>query len=296
MTTRSCWLVHNGGLYTDKFQDYEKLMREAAARYGTELHAVANDALLVSSEGIVTLEENLPAPDFIHFADKDLFLAEALEQAGHRLYNSSRTIAICDDKRLMHRTFQAYGVPQPKMILAPMAYPNIGRKDFTYLEEVKKQLGLPMIVKEAFGSFGEQVYWVETAAALTEIAHLLQGTPHLYQKVVQSSFGKDVRLNVVGNQVVAAMKRTSADDFRANVTAGGKTEPYEPTTGQVHTAIAAARAVGADMAGVDLFLNDGDPLVCEINSNPHVRSIIECTGIHVEDAMIEHMQRGGHKR
>ncbi|SDN58691.1 ATP-grasp domain-containing protein [Alkalicoccus daliensis] len=296
MTTRSCWLVYNGGLYTKKFQDYEALMREAAERNGLELCALANDSLLVSSEGVISLKEKLPVPEFVHFADKDLFLAEALEQEGHRLYNSSRTIALCDDKRLMHQTFQASGVPQPKTILAPMAYANIGRKDFGYLNEVTKQLGLPLIVKEAFGSFGEQVYWIESMEDLTDMAHKLQGTPHIYQQAVTSSFGKDVRLNVVGNQVVAAMKRVSADDFRANVTAGGKTVPYTPSPEQIYTAIAAAQAVGADMAGVDLFLNDGPPLVCEINSNPHVRSIIECTGIHVEDAMIKHMQRGGDRK
>lgn len=293
MTTQSSWLVYNGGLYTEKFKDYETLMVQAAADLGIRMHPVANETLLTAADGILQVPEYLPEPDFISFADKDLFLAEALEKQGYRLYNSARAIALCDDKRLMHRAFAEAGIPQPQTIFAPMAYANVGRDNLDYLKVIKEKLGLPLIIKEAFGSFGEQVYWIDSEAALEEKARKLQGVPHLYQKVVADSYGKDVRLNVVGNQVAASMKRTSASDFRANVTAGGTTEPYIPSEAQKETAIAAARAVGADMAGVDLFLNEGTPIVCEINSNPHVRSVLECTGVHVENIMMKYMRQGG---
>ncbi|PTL38677.1 ATP-grasp domain-containing protein [Alkalicoccus saliphilus] len=291
MTSHVSWLVYNGGLYTEKFKDYQQLMTKAAARHGVEMHPVANDQLLaaVGMDSPLVLPDHLPAPDFIHFADKDIPLADTLEENGFRLFNKAEAVAVCDDKRLMHRAFAASGVRQPATILAPMAYPNVGRKDISYIDRVEKALGLPMVVKEAFGSFGEQVYWVETKEALYDTAARLQGVPHLYQEAVMESFGRDVRLNVIGGKVAASMKRTSEHDFRANVTAGGRTVPYEPTREQKEAALHAARAVGADFAGVDLFLNEGSPIVCEINSNPHVRSIIECTGVHVEDTMIRHM-------
>jgi RimK family alpha-L-glutamate ligase len=295
MPTNVSWLVYNGGLYTEKFKDYERLITEAASRRGLDMHPVANDELLVqlSETGTIDRESRLPEPDFIHFADKDIFLAEALEAAGMRLFNCSKTIALCDDKRSMHRAFAAKGIRQPRTYMAPMAYSGVGREDLNYVERVQSLLGFPLIIKEAFGSFGEQVYWIESREKLFETAARLQGTPHLYQEVITDSIGKDVRINVIGGKAVAAMKRTSAADFRANVTAGGAAEPYRASAAQLQTALQAARAVGADFAGVDLFLNNGEPIVCEVNSNPHVRSIIECTGTHVENDMIEHMMQRG---
>lgn len=285
------WLVYNGGLSTPKFNDYAALMQRAARLRGAELQAVANDELLVSTDGVIRLKTDLKEPDFIHFADKDLLLANALEREGYRLYNRARTIELCDDKRLMHQAFAGYGVPQPLTILAPMAYPKIGYRNTSFCRQAADVLGFPLVVKEAFGSFGEQVYWVETMAELEELAERLAGVPHLYQQAVTESFGSDIRINIVGSQAVASMKRT-AEGFRANVTAGGTTEPYDPTNEEIKAAIAAARAVGADMAGVDLFTGTEQPLVCEINSNPHVRSIIECTGVPVHHMMVEKMLQG----
>ncbi len=85
------------------------------------------------------------------------------------------------------------------------------------------------------------------------------------------------------------MKRQSETDFRANVTSGGTTEIYDPTLEERHLAIAATKAVGADFAGVDLLIGEHGPIVCEVNSNPHIRSIYECTGVDVAIPMIDHI-------
>ncbi|MFC4737451.1 RimK family alpha-L-glutamate ligase [Bacillus daqingensis] len=287
----TAWLVYNGGLFTHKFQDYASLMQRAARLRGVELTTVANDELLVTTDGVTPCRSDLAEPAFIHFADKDLPLANALEREGYRLYNRARTIELCDDKRLMHQAFAGYGVPQPLTITAPMAYPKLGYRNTAFCRQAASLLGFPLVVKEAFGSFGEQVYWVETMTELEDLVERLAGVPHLYQKAVTESFGSDIRINIVGSSPVAAMKR-KAEGFRANVTAGGTTEPYEPSQEEINVAVAAARAVGADMAGVDLFTGSEQPLVCEINSNPHVRSIIECTGVPVHHTMIEKMLQG----
>jgi glutathione synthase/RimK-type ligase-like ATP-grasp enzyme len=99
-----------------------------------------------------------------------------------------------------------------------------------------------------------------------------------------------VRLQVVGDRVVAAMLRQSATDFRANVSAGGHMSPFSPPASFVDLAVRAARAVGADFAGVDLLFGAGEqPMVCEVNSNAHMRNIEQCTGVDVPAAIADHI-------
>ncbi|SER92205.1 ATP-grasp domain-containing protein [Salipaludibacillus aurantiacus] len=286
------WLIYNGHLQTNKFLDYVDWMLKAAEKQGIELAAKTNDQFIAgtTSAGYPAVYsrsgKQTELPDFIHFADKDLHLARQLERLGVHLFNSSTAIGICDNKSLMHEKLAAKQIPVPKTMIAPLIFPGMELINKTYLETVEREIGLPLIVKEAYGSFGEQVYWVENRHKLHEIAARLAGRDHLYQQPALLSVGTDIRLNVVGNEVVAAMKRTSENDFRANVTAGGSTQPYRPDNDEIQLALAAAKAVQANFAGVDLLYGENGPMVCEVNSNPHLRSIYECTGVDVADYMI----------
>jgi len=182
-------------------------------------------------------------------------------------------------------------IPIPSTIIAPKIF-STGTIEKNMLTQVIERLGLPLVIKEAFGSFGEQVYLVHSEAELLEKVEQLRGKPFLFQSFLKSSFGQDLRLQVVGNHVVAAMKRTSEQDFRANVTSGGKMENYSPTTEEKVLAIRAAKAIGADFAGVDiLFGPDDSRYVCEVNSNAHIRNLFDCTGINAADYIVRHILR-----
>lgn len=288
------WIIQNGHLNSDKFSDYAHWLKQAAENRGMKIDIVTNDDILVTNNKTNPLyfskkTRKLALPNFIHYADKDLHLARQLEVLGIPLFNSAEAIAICDNKSVMHQHLFKKAIPTPETVLAPMVYSGIEVKEISYIEAVIDTLGLPLIVKEAYGSFGQQVYWAETMEDLTRIAKNLAGKEHLFQKPVHTSLGKDIRINVIGGKAVAAMTRTSETDFRANVTAGGTTSSYDPSPEETMLAINAAAAVGADFAGVDLLIADDAPVVCEVNSNPHIRSIYECTGIDVATPMIQHI-------
>lgn len=289
------WIISNSHLDTDKFTDYVDWFCSASHRSGIPVTRLLNNELLVASGSELPYiyagsNEQPPLPDFVHMADKDLHLARHLEHLGIRLFNKASAIEICDNKCLMHQKLHEKKIPVPETVTAPMIYSGMSLKKTDHLNLIEKKLGLPLIIKEAFGSFGRQVYWVETKDELYETARKLAGIEHLYQKPVFSSIGKDLRLNVIGGEVVAAMKRSSKSDFRANVTAGGKTEPYTPSGEEIKLAIAAAKATGTEFAGVDLLQGNEGPVVCEVNSNPHLRSIYECTGIDVAEPMMSYIK------
>lgn len=87
-------------------------------------------------------------------------------------------------------------------------------------------LGLPLVFKECFGSFGEQVWLCKSKQEI--ISHITE-KPFILQKFIENSAGHDIRIEVVGGRVAAAVRRENKNDFRANVTNGGTMTPYQPT-------------------------------------------------------------------
>lgn len=286
------WIIYNGNLPGSKFLDYAEMIQKAAAKQGSDMKIFKNNALLsllaTDQLGIVQ-QDKAELPDFVVFADKDIYLARQLELLGIPVFNSSKAIEISDDKIASYQILASKNIPMPKTIIAPKIF-TTGKVDYKLVEKAVEQLVLPLIIKETFGSFGEQVYLLHSLEEVIAKIEVIQSRPYLFQQFVPSSYGKDLRLQVVGNQVVAAMERTNTNDFRANVTSGGTMKKYTPTKEEATLAITATKAIGADFAGVDLLIGpDNKCLVCEINSNAHIRNLLDCTGINAADFIIEHI-------
>ncbi len=273
------WLVVNHFLQTEKFTDLYNRLEEGARQVGLTLSVKTGCELLQTIEGECLWEQET-LPDFVLFWDKDIRLAKLLESRGVRLFNSSEAISLCDDKSLTHLALSGK-VPMPKTILAPMTYSNIGYTDLSFVEKAAEVLGLPMVIKECFGSFGAQVYLVQSVEEAKEKVKSLAGVPFLMQAFVETSAGRDVRLQVVGDKVIAAMlRRSHSEDFRANITAGGTMESWTPTLKQTELAVSVCRHLGLDFAGVDfLFGENEEPILCEVNSNAHFKNLYDCTGV-----------------
>ena len=283
------WLVVNGFLYTGKFTELTDMLVAAAERKEICLEVRSNAEIYT---GIFELDPTVSRPDFVLFWDKDVILARYLELSGIPVYNSSRSIEVCDDKRKTYLSLLEAGIPIPKTISGPMTYENVGFPSLDFVGSLEDGLGYPLIVKEAFGSFGEQVYMAENREDLERILKAIERKPFLLQQYISSSRGQDVRLQVVGDQVVAAMRRYSDNDFRANITSGGHMEGYEPEEAACHLAVRAAQAAGCDFAGGDLLFTEDGFLVCEVNSNAHFKNLYDCTGIDTADYIVEYISSG----
>lgn len=301
------WLLVNHFLQTGKFNEIYEWLLAAASKVDCELELHTNAELLsCMADGQLTVLTDSailssPAsmghrPDFILFWDKDIRLAHALEQLGYRLFNRADAIAVCDDKALTFLRLSASKeghFPIPKTVLAPMTYENIGYKnDFSFLRQAEDQLSYPMVIKECFGSFGAQVYLANNHFEAEQILLRCAGRPLLIQEFIKSSYGRDLRLQVVGKSVVATMLRTHDTDFRANITNGGKMSKYTPSVEACELAIRVCNTLQLDFAGVDLLFGEHDePFLCEVNSNAHFKNIFTCTGVNVADKIMEYILR-----
>lgn len=274
-------LVVNGFLNSEKFNEIYMWLRDAFEKRGHSISVYSNTELSL----------NIPdadSMDFVIFWDKDIMLAKQLESKGMRLFNSSGAIELCDNKALTYITLKGK-VPMPRTIVCPMTYRNIGYNNTDFVKKSTEILGLPIIIKECFGSFGEQVYLAETAQQAEEIVKNT-AEPLIFQEYIEESSGRDIRLNVVGGRVVTSMIRHNSNDFRANITNGASMEKYTPTQEETAIAEKACKELGLDFGGVDILFSGRGPLLCEVNSNAHFRNIYECTGINVAESICEYVE------
>ncbi len=286
------WIIVNGFLYTSKFSELTNLFMKAAEEHDIELCVKTNSECFLGMFELPTEKK----PDFVLFWDKDILLAKYFAACGIPVYNPAEGIEICDDKRKTALALSMHGLPQPLTFPAPMTYENIGFPHLDFLSLIESKLRFPIIVKEAFGSFGQQVYMANDHEQLRTLTKKLETVPFLYQQFIRESSGRDIRLQVVGDEVVAAMERTSETDFRANISNGGTMKAYQPDQEAVTLAVKACRAVKCDFAGVDLLFGSDGYLVCEVNSNAHFKNLLDCTGVNTALYILQYIKKQGENR
>jgi RimK family alpha-L-glutamate ligase len=281
------WLVVNCFINLQKFNEVYEMLKRSANALGVELQIMPSDKILCKN-----FKDNvdLALPDFVLFWDKDVVLAKKLEMEGIKVFNSSKAIKICDNKKLTALCMEANNVPMPKTICAPMTFEAFGYNKLEFLDYVIKTLSFPFVIKEAYGSFGQQVCLIESPEEAKEVITRAGYKELIFQEFVSSSCGKDIRINVVGGKVVASMLRFNERDFRSNITNGGQMQRVDITEAQEEIAIQACSAAGLDFAGVDvLFGPNNTPILCEINSKPHFKTTLECTGIDMSKYIMDYV-------
>lgn len=162
------------------------------------------------------------------------------------------------------------------------------------LEDALKRVGgAPVIIKLLEGTQGVGVILadkIEIARAIVETLHSTKQQV-LLQKFVAESKGKDVRAFVIGDRVVAAIRRTAqGQEFRSNIHRGGKAEKISLCPAYEEAAVRAAQIMGLRICGVDMLESEEGPQVMEINSSPGLQGIESCTGLDIAGEIIDYIE------
>lgn len=176
---------------------------------------------------------------------------------------------------------------------------HIGIPKTTFVRDKKDVLpaiervgGAPVVIKLIEGTQGIGVLLAESIKSAEAIIELLQSQRQnvLVQKFVAESKGRDIRAFVVGDQVVATMRRVAqGQEFRSNVHRGGRTEGVDLGADFRETAVRSAQIMGLRIAGVDMLESSDGPQVMEVNSSPGLEGIETCTQLDVAGAVIDYM-------
>ena len=279
------WLIVNGFVASNKFHEIYSYLSGAAARRKIDLEMRTSDSFATPVGEKICKDLR---PDFVLFWDKDIHLASRLEGEGIRLFNSASAIEICDNKILTAKALCGK-VPTPRTIISPKTFEGVGYNTLNFVENATRVLGLPLIIKEEYGSFGAQVYLAKTLDEARNIVKSLGYKGFVMQEFIKESEGCDVRVNVVGGKIVSAMERYNENDFRSNISNGGSMRGIELPKEFAEAAVRTCQIIGLDFAGVDILFGKDGPVVCEVNSNPHFKSSLECTGVDMSEEIMKYI-------
>jgi len=225
-------------------------------------------------------------------------IIKQFELVGIPLLNAYDSIILCKNKVRMTQILSEHNIPIPKTFVI---------KSAESLDEVVKSIGsLPIILKSVSGSHGVGVSIIESKRALHSLIEMMtrdeERTPLIVQEYIKESSGKDIRVFVVNNKVVAAMERIAKKkgEFRSNFSMGGIVKIATLSAAEKKLAIKATKIFGLDFAGVDIIRSKTGPKILEVNSNPGLTGITEATGVdvagHIIDLAVEKAQNKKKKR
>ena len=155
--------------------------------------------------------------------------------------------------------------------------------------------GPPLVIKLIEGTQGKGVVLTETRKAAESVMQAFMGLQAniIIQEFIKEASGTDIRCFVVGDKVVAAMKRSAEmpGEFRSNIHQGGIGEKVKITRAEREVAVNAAKVMGLKMAGVDILRSDRGPLIMEVNSSPGLEGIESCCGIDIATKIIQYIEK-----
>ena len=209
-----------------------------------------------------------------------------LERMGVLFINGSDAIDNVKDKLYTMQILAQNNVPHPKTMLVKNPV------DSNY---VSKNIGFPIVVKSLSGTHGKGVYLAENKRNFEQLVEMMEQFNDRFniilQEFVTDSFGKDLRIIVVGGKVIGAMKRESNDgDFRANVTRGGGAKPVELDEQMEYLALESTKLLGLDIGGVDLLYDNDGYKICEVNSSPGFYGMEKYTEIRVAEQIVTYVK------
>jgi ribosomal protein S6--L-glutamate ligase len=220
-------------------------------------------------------------------------IVRQLEMQGVYTVSSSIAISRARDKLRSMQLLAKYGIGIPKTVVS---------RNTTDIDDLLECIGsMPVIIKLARGTHGNGVVLAETKKAAKSVLQAFyltndDGTNILLQEFIKESAGTDIRAFVVGSRVVASMKRQSLDDdFRSNLHKGGEGTSIKLTDEEKKVAVKAAKAMGLNIAGVDLMRSNRGPLILEVNASPGF-GIEKITGRNVASSIIEYVEQNAKRR
>lgn len=262
--------------------------KEEFAKLGVEIEHFKNDGTLAKIEdGNIVFA--LPKCDFVIYLDKDTYLASLLEKGGHRLFNKTSTMRLCDDKTLTNIYCANHDIRMPKTLAAPLIYiQKLEEEHLTFIDKVIQELGLPLVVKRNFGSLGLGVFLVKTKEELIDVYKKNCNEGLQFQEYIKTSYGRSIRILCIDGEIIGGFERFNETDFRSNFGTHASSKILEKPEIYYEFAKKVSNIMNLEYAGIDLLYGENDePILCEINSNAFFEEFEKTTKINVAKKFAE---------
>lgn len=208
-------------------------------------------------------------------------LSEQLESMGIRVYNNSMVSSICNDKARTYQYVARAGVPMVDTLFVKCEF----------AENQIKNADLPCVVKTTNGHGGSEVFLLENPKEATEIAKILDKRDVVIQPYISKS-KQDLRVYVVGKEIIAAVLRTAKEGFRSNFCLGGNVELYTLSSKEMTIVNKIIQLFDFGLVGIDFIIGDhGELLFNEIEDVVGSRMLYQCTDLNIVKKYLEFILR-----
>ncbi len=223
-----------------------------------------------------TLLENR---DFSIIRYKDGHLKDMLSGLGEKQFNGIRGIAIYRDKFLQLNKLNLEYAQIPKFVLGSLDL------EYSFLAE---KIGESFVIKGLHSSQGKEIFLVHNISDFARLREFYKREykEFIFQELIRSSFGTDLRVFVVMGEAIACMKRTSINSFKANYALGGKVEKFMIDSQIEAISKEIYKKTNLFYFGLDLLFGNSGYYFCEINVTPGLEGIEKSTGINVTEKLI----------
>lgn len=241
--------------------------------------------ILYKNKTLPTCDVVIPRATFTDNVELEVSLIKQFEDKKIPLINRSLPVQRAKNKLRTLQILTHHNLPVPKTIVV---------RKLEFIDKAIKAVGgYPVILKTPFGSYGAGVVIVESQKSLYSALDVIWNGMNmniiLIQEYIHEASATDYRAFVIGDKVVAAMKRTAKDgEFRSNLHLGGKASTADLTDKEKKIAVYATQALGLDMAGVDIMRSQKGPVIIEVNANPGFSGLSKITGINIAKEIVRY--------
>lgn len=273
------WILYSKVVLKPNKNNATLWMLDEAIALGFDAEIIYVEDLTISTHNGLELfhkEIKVKQPDIAFTRSYHLEIIDHLESMGVKTFNNSTSLGLSLDKYKTHKELVKHNIQTPKTLL--------GHHRFEFLV---KELSIPFIVKDRKGARGEQVFLVDDEQKYSEA---LDACPEpIFQEFVKSSFGKDIRLHVIKDKVVACVLRQGIN-FKSNYSQGGSVKYYEADDILKQLAIDSTQALGLDFSGIDVLFTDQGYTICEVNGVPGFRTVGLTSDINMPQLMLTYIK------
>lgn len=283
------------GTFSESFQTEELIIFEKIKEMGYEakMYAVDQCQMFFDGKKYHIYERNKPVElcdvlvprlQLSSRIDLEVSIIKQFQLLKVPVVNGYLPTTIAKNKLRTQQVLTTKGIPVPKTVVV---------RKFEYLDNAIESVGgYPVVLKAPFGSYGCGVVIVESRrsllSALDMFMRTMSSTVLMIQEYVSEAEGSDYRIFVVDGKIVASMKRQAKEgDFRSNLHLGGQASVVDLTKKEISVAIKATKAIGLQVAGVDILRSKNGPIVMEVNCNPGFTGLQDVTGIDVAKHIVE---------
>lgn len=242
------------------------------------------ERVFYSKKRFPNIDVLIPRAGVIKNVDIRLSVVKQFQLMGVPVVNEYTSIARAKNKLRTMQILHSLGIPTPRTVVI---------ENFAALDMAIEAVGgAPVILKDPYGTFGCGVVIAESKRAARSVLDAIwrgKAKSMMIQEYISESEGRDTRVFVVGDKVVAAMERSAqSEEFRSNMELGGEARPIEVSDRYAQVALASVAALGLEVAGVDIIETKKGPAVLEVNANPGFKALEATTGIDVASPIVQY--------